>query len=110
MMFGFGAGRKHGRRNCTEAAPHNPRRSRHRHGCGRDHCPLAHAACGKKLFVEKVSGDSAFQIKMLEQGVFPGSEITLVAGSGNRPCLLSAGDNRIMIDSASAEKILVSQE
>ena len=55
-------------------------------------------------------GDSDFKSKMIAQGIFPGSVITLVSGKRNYPCILSNGDNTIIMDSFSAEQIYVSTD
>ena len=47
---------------------------------------------------------------MIEQGVYPGTCITLISGRKNHPCIFSTGDNRIMMDSDTAELIYVSAE
>ncbi len=73
-------------------------------------CTLAEAGCGRKLHVEKLVGDENFRVKMMEQGIFPGSSISLVCGRKDHPCVISTGDNTLMMDSVSAELILVSPE
>ena len=80
------------------------RKGRRRNCSGRC-CHLAEASCGCVLRVRKLDGDENFNSKMIEQGVFPGSLITLLSGDKNHPCLLSVGDSRIMLDSSSAALI-----
>ncbi len=82
-----------------------PGRHRKKNCCGC--CHLTEASCGKVLRVRSLEGDDNFNAKMIEQGVFPGSVITLIAGNKNNPCLFMVGDSRIMLDSSSAELIYV---
>ena len=85
---------------------------RHRHrcsGCSRMFC-LSEAGCGGRLRVVRLEGDNTFKTKMMDQGVFPGSVITLICGKKNHPCLFSTGDNSIMMDSVSAQQIFVTAE
>jgi len=77
--------------------------------CGKMLC-LSDAWCGKPLRVKIIMGDSGFKSKMIAQGIFPGSVITLVSGKRNYPCILSNGDNTIIMDSFSAEQIYVSAD
>lgn len=82
------------------------RRNKRQHcccGC----CRLTEASCGNALRVRGLYGDDNFNSKMIEQGVFPGSIITLIRGDQKNPCLFSTGDSRIMLDSSSAELISV---
>ncbi len=71
---------------------------------------LNEAVCGRKLIVRQILGDENFRTKMIEQGVYPGTCITLISGRKNHPCIFSTGDNRIMMDSDTAELIYVSAE
>ena len=71
---------------------------------------MPEVACGRKLIVRKILGDENFRIKMIEQGVFPGTALTLICGRKNHPCLISTGDNKIMMDSNTAEQIYVTAE
>jgi Fe2+ transport system protein FeoA len=71
---------------------------------------LSDARCGKPLRVEMIMGDSDFKSKMTVQGIFPGSVITLVSGKRRNPCILSSGDNTIIMDSFSAEHIYVTAD
>ncbi len=85
------------------------RHGRKRHSRCRS-CLLPEAACGRKLIVRQILGDENFRIKMIEQGVFPGISLTLICGRKNHPCLISTGDNKIMMDSNTAEQIYVTAE
>ncbi len=76
-----------------------------RHCC----CHLTEASCGKTLRVRSLEGDDCFNAKMIEQGVYPGSVITLITGGKKHPCIFSVGDSRIMLDCDSAELISVIQ-
>ncbi len=71
---------------------------------------LSELTAGKTASIIALDGGRGFREKMNGQGLFPGTEITVVHTGGNGGMMLiSLGSSRLMIGQKMAEKILIKE-
>jgi ferrous iron transport protein A len=69
--------------------------------------PLAMAHDNENLTITSMHGGRRYRRQLMDMGLRPGLNITVMRGGGNGPVLLQVGDTRLGIGRGMAEKIEV---
>ncbi len=69
--------------------------------------PLHLIAAGAIVIVSKVNGSDTVRKRILDLGIIPGEEITVVSATPGNPLIVKINQSKLVIDSSTCKRIMV---